>query len=174
MIRTVLCILAAAALAAADFAIDPSQSTIAFAGTSTFHDFTGTAKLKSGSLHLDAAAPSGTIEADAASMTTSDEDRDERMHNFVMDAPTFPTVSFALTGWVPDASGGGTATGTWTMKGVGKPISIPVAIAGGHAKAHFELNIRDWGIRTPRLLFVTVGDIVTIDLDLVLMPAATP
>lgn len=174
MIRAFLCLAAASIIAAADFTVDPAQSVIAFASTSTFHDFTGTAKLKSGQLHLDAAAPTGTIEADAASMTTSDEDRDERMHNFVMDAPTFPTVSFTLTGWAPDASGGGTATGTWTMKGVGKPVTIPVAIAGGHAKAHLELNIRDWGIRTPRLLFVTVGDIVTVDLDLVLVPVATP
>ena len=133
-------------------------------------DFTGTAKLVAGTLHLDVAAPGGTVEADAASMETSDSGRDERLHNFVMDVVAFPRVSFALTGWTPDATGG-TATGTWTMKGIGKPVSFPVKIAGGRATAHLDLNIRDWGIRTPRIVFVTVGDIVGVDLDLALTPA---
>jgi polyisoprenoid-binding protein YceI len=161
----------AAGLAAADFTIDAAQSTVGFSGTSTFHDFTGTAKLVSGTVHLDATAPSGVIEADAASMTTADTDRDERLHNFVMDVPTHPRVRFELTGWTPSATGG-TATGNWTMVGVAKPVTFPVTIAGGRAKAHLDLNIRDWKIRTPRVIFITVGDIVGVDLDLAL--TATP
>ena len=154
-------------LGAADFTVDPAQSQVRFNATSTFHDFTGTAKLASGTLHLDATAPSGVVEADAASMTTADKDRDERMHNFVMDIPTHPRVRFELTGWTPSATGG-TAVGTWTMVGVARPVTFPVTIAGGRAKAHLDLNIRDWKIRTPRIIFVTVGDIVGVDLDLAL------
>lgn len=165
----ILALLAAAAVAA-DYTVDLARSTVSFSGTSTFHDFTGTAKLVSGRLHLDGAAPSGAVEADAASMTTADEGRDERMHNFVMDAAAFPRVRFELTGWTAQP-GGGTATGTWTMKGVGKPVTMPVKIAGDHATCHLDLNIRDWGIRTPRLVFITVGDVVGVDLDLVLVPA---
>lgn len=156
-------------LAAVDYTVDVAQSTVRFAGTSTFHDFTGTAKLLSGTLHLAAQGATGVIEADALSMDTADAGRDERMHNFVMDVATFPTVRFELSGWTPQGTGG-IAGGTWTMKGVSKPISMPVSIAAGHATSRFTMNIRDWGIRTPRLIFVTVGDTVTIDLDLVLVP----
>lgn len=170
ILRICPALLLAICAAAADIAIDPAQSTVRFAGTSTFHDFTGTAKLVSGALHLDPAAAAGSVEADAASMTTADEGRDERMHNFVMDVAAFPRVRFELTGWKPTADGG-EATGTWTMKGVGKPVSFPVKVAGGHATCTIPLNIRDWGIRTPRLVFITVGDIVTVDLDLVIAKA---
>ncbi len=166
MLRLILAC-CAAGIAAADYTIDPAQSTVGFSGTSTLHDFTGTAKLVSGTIHLDAAAPSGVVEADAASMTTADKDRDERMHNFVMDVPTHPRVRFDLTGWTPSATGG-TATGTWTMVGVAKPVTFEVTIAGGRAKAHLDLNIREWKIRTPRIIFVTVGDLVGVDLDLAL------
>lgn len=167
--RTAILILLVAASQAADYTVDPARSTVTFAGTSTFHDFSGSAKLTTGTLHLNDAAASGVVEVDAASMTTADAGRDERMHSFVMDVVAFPRVRFELTGWKPQATGG-TAAGTWTMKGVAKPLSFPVTIAGGHATCRFDLNIRDWGIRTPRLIFVTVGDIVTVDLDLVLVP----
>lgn len=169
--REFLLLSCVAILAAADFTVDVAQSKVAFSGTSTFHDFTGTAKLVSGTLHLDAAAPSGMVEADAASMTTADAKRDERMHNFVMVVATWPRVRFDLTGWVPSADGG-TATGTWTMHGESKSVTFPVKIAGNRATAHLDLNIRDWKIRTPRIIFVTVGDIVGVDLDLAL--AAKP
>lgn len=169
-IRFLLSITATTALAAADYTVDLQASKVAFAGTSTLHDFAGTAKLVSGVLHLDPSNPTGLIEADAASMATGSEGRDERMHSFVMDAPSFPRIAFNLTGWNPSA-GGGTALGTWTMKGVTHDVSIPVSIAQGRATAHFTINIRDWGIKTPRMMFVTVGDIVTIDLDLALRQA---
>jgi len=160
-------IAATATTAAADYGVDPAQSTVKFAATSTLHDFTGTAKLVSGNLHLDVTAPSGTVEADAVSMTTADKDRDERMHNFVMDTKLHPRVRFDLTGWAPSATGG-TATGTWTMVGVAKPITFPVTIDKGRAKAKIDLNIREWKIRTPRIVFITVGDHVIVDLDLAL------
>jgi polyisoprenoid-binding protein YceI len=168
--RILLPLLLAACVGAVDYTIDLAASKVAFSGTSTLHDFGGSARLVSGSLHLDPSKPSGEIDADAASMATGSAGRDERMHSFVMEAGTYPRVSFVLTAWAP-ASGGGTATGTWTMKGVPRPVTIPVAISGEHATAHLALNIRDWGIKTPRLLFVTVGDTVQVDLDLVLHPA---
>lgn len=169
--RPFVILLAATLLAAADYTVDVQHSQVGFAGTSTLHDFTGTARLVSGSLHLDATAPSGTVEADAASMTTNDSGRDERMHNYVMDSKLHPRVRFDLTGWAPNATGG-TATGSWTMVGVAKNVTFPVTIAQGRAKAKIDLNIRDWGIRTPRMLFITVGDHVIVDLDLAL--AAKP
>jgi polyisoprenoid-binding protein YceI len=168
--RFSILVLLVAALSAADYTVDIAKSTVTFSGTSTFHDFTGTARLVSGTVHLDGAGATGVVEADAASMTTADDGRDERMHNFVMDIAAFPRVRFDLTGWTPQATGG-IAGGTWTMKGVAKPLSMPVTIANGHATTKFDLNIRDWGIRTPRLVFVTVGDIVSVKLDLVLVPA---
>jgi polyisoprenoid-binding protein YceI len=168
-----LLLLTSLAAAAETLAIDPGTSSVRFSGTSTLHDFSGTATVVAGCVNLDPAAASGSIEVDAASMATGSADRDERMHNFVMDASSYPKVRFDLTDWTPGA-GGGTATGWWTMHGISRPIVIPVTLSPGHAKAAFSLNIRQWDIRTPRMIVVTVGDVVQVDLDLATAPATSP
>lgn len=162
--------------AAETWRIVPVASTVAFDGTSTLHDFHGTATLSGGALRLGPEA-AGAVECDAASMATADNGRDERMHNFVMDVAAFPRVRFELTGFTA-APDGGIAHGLWIMHGVRREIDINVRLEPGtptRAKADFALNIRRWGIRTPRMMFITVGDQVTVHLDLALVAdAAVP
>jgi len=170
--------------AQADWTIDPAASSVHFHGSSTLHDFDGTAKLTSGSLHLAGAQSTGNVVADAASMDTAESGRDKTMHTDTMAVQTWPVIRFDLSAFTPNADGtGGTGTGTWTMHGVAQAIAIPVTIdpvtsttgnsgAGRHLHAHLVIDIRKWGIKPPRtMLVITVDPMVTVDLDLALVMA---
>src|SRR5688572_31865539 len=107
----ILLLLAAALPAAEVLKADPAQSAVTFHGSSTLHDFDGTAKLVNGAFDL--AAGHGMIEADATSMNTASEGRDEKMHGEIMVTKTWPRIRFDLTRFepAPGAATGGTAHG---------------------------------------------------------------
>ncbi len=175
----ILLVLAAALPAAEVLKVDPAQSTVTFHGSSTLHDFDGTAKLVAGAFDL--AAGHGMIEADAASMNTASEGRDEKLHGEIMVTKTWPRIRFDLTRFEPAPSGvtGGIAHGRWTMHGVTREISIPLTFsdvgtpAVRHAKAAFTLDIRRWSIPVPRVVIITVDPLIKVALDLALVPDAT-
>ncbi len=182
----------AAPLAAADWTVDVGHSIVRFHGSSTLHDFDGTAKLVSGTLHLDGGQSFGTVVADAASMDTAESGRDRTMRSETMEVQTWPVIRFDLTGFqaappaaaipatgaAPAGASAGTGSGTWTMHGVAQPITIPVTIDAGsapHLHAHVVLDIRTWKIKPPRaMLVITVDPQVTVDLDLALVPGTPP
>jgi len=157
----------------------PEQSTLTFHGSSTLHDFDGTAKIVAGAFDL--AAGAGMIEADAASMNTASEGRDEKMHGETMVTTTWPRIRFDLTRFdaAPGAVTGGIAHGRWTMHGVTREISIPLTFSDvgtptvRHAKAAFDLDIRRWSIPIPRVLIVSVDPVIKVAIDLALVPDAT-
>ena len=91
----ILLVLVAVLPAAEVLKIDPAQSTVTFHGSSTLHDFDGTAKLVAGAFDL--AAGHGMIEADATSMNTASEGRDEKMHDEIMVTKTWSRIRFDLT-----------------------------------------------------------------------------
>lgn len=164
-------------LTAADIQkVDPAQSTVTFHGSSTLHDFDGTAKLVAGAFDL--AAGHGMIEADATSMNTASEDRDEKMHGEIMVTKTWPRIRFDLTRFEPAPGGasGGIAHGRWTMHGVTRELSIPLTFstvgtpAVRHAKAEFTLDIRRWSIPVPRVVIITVDPMIKVAINLVLVP----
>jgi len=172
----ILIMLAAALPSAEVLKADPAQSTVTFHGSSTLHDFDGTAKLVAGAFDL--AAGAGMIEADAASMNTASEGRDAKLHGEIMVTTTWPRIRFDLTQFDATATGG-TAHGRWTMHGVTREISIPLTFSEvgtppvRRAKAAFDLDIRRWSIPVPRVVIITVDPIIKVDLDLVLVPDAT-
>jgi polyisoprenoid-binding protein YceI len=176
---TLLC-LSAALTSAEVVKVDPAQSTVTFRGSSTLHDFDGTSTLVAGAFDLSAGA--GMIEADATSMKTGSEGRDEKMHGEIMVTPTWPRIRFDLTRFEPvpgSLLSGGTAHGRWTMHGVTREISIPLTFsdvgtpAVRHAKAAFDLDIRRWSIPVPRVVIITVNPVIKVAIDLALVPDAT-
>ncbi len=174
----ILMVLAAALPSAEVLKADPAQSTVTFHGSSTLHDFDGTAKLVAGAFDL--AAGAGMIEADAASMNTASEGRDEKMHGEIMVTTTWPRIRFDLTRFEPAPGGaaGGVAHGRWTMHGVTREIAIPLTFsdvgtpAVRHAKAEFTLDIRRWSIPVPRVVIITVDPMIKVAIDLALVPDA--
>lgn len=178
--RSAVLLLLGTALSTAEvLKVDPAHSTVAFHGSSTLHDFDGSAALVAGAFDL--AAGAGMVEADATSMKTGSDGRDEKMHGEIMVTKTWPRVRFELTRFVPDAAGaaGGTAHGRWTMHGVTREISVPLTFsdvgtpAVRHAKAAFDLDIRRWSIPVPRVVIISVDPVIKVAVDLALVPDAT-
>lgn len=172
---TILLLTLTAALSAADrYVVVPETSTVAFNGSSTLHDFAGTAKITSGAVTLDGASSAGAIEVDATTMNTAHESRDKKMHGEIMATKTYPTVRFDITGFTPSPEGG-TVTGLWTMHGVSRVVSATVKLEPGdvvRAKSSFVLDIRSWDIPVPRAaLVISVDPKITVTLDLALRPA---
>ncbi len=172
-----LLLITSGAWAAEVLGVVPGDSTVRFHGSSTLHDFDGHATLVAGAFDL--AAGMGAIEADATSMKTGSDGRDEKMHGEIMVTKTWPRIRFDLTRFEPAPAGaaaGGTAHGRWTMHGVTREISIPLTFsevgtpAVRHAKAAFTLDIRRWSIPVPRVVIITVDPLIKVDLDLVLKP----
>ncbi len=95
----------------------PDQSSVHFAGTSTIHDFAGSAKVTAGAFCLAAGQVGGAIVVDATTMDTKDKDRDAEMHHAHMESAKFPLIRFDLTAFTRTATGG-SATGSWSMHGV--------------------------------------------------------
>ncbi len=157
------------------------QSSVTFHGSSTLHDFDGTAKVVGGAFDLTAGA--GMVETDATSMNTASAGRDEKMHGETMLSTTYPRIRFDLTRFETTASGG-TAYGRWTMHGVTRELSIPLTFAtfatiatigtpaARHARATFELDIRRWSIPVPRVVIITVDPLIKVTIDLALKPDA--
>jgi polyisoprenoid-binding protein YceI len=166
----------AGALAAEDrWTVVTGQSSVQFAGTSTIHDFAGTAKITTGVFCLAAGAVGGAIVVDATSMDTKDKDRDAELHHDHMESVKFPLIRFDLTAFTRTAAGG-SATGSWTMHGVSRQLTVPVKLQEGAKPtltATFTIDMRDWSITPPRkFLVVSVDPIITVTIDLALAPGA--
>jgi polyisoprenoid-binding protein YceI len=166
----------AGAVSAEDrWTVVPGQSSIRFAGTSTLHDFAGTAAVTAGSFSVAAGAVGGSIVVDATTMDTKDKERDAEMHHDHMESAKFPLIRFDLTAFTRSAAGG-SATGSWTMHGVSRQLTVPVTLQEGAnptLTASFPIDMRDWSITPPRkFLVVSVDPTITVTISLALTPGA--
>jgi len=182
----VLFVLAAAApLTAADtYTIDKSHSDVSFQirhfsskVRGRFSDFEGT-------IQADPSRPtesSVTFTIKTASIDTNSSKRDDdlRSANF-FDAAKFPEISFKSASMTSTGKDTYAVTGTLTMHGVSKQVTLPVTFLGsakdpwGNERASFELNTRlnrkDYGIDWNKALdaggLMLSDDVdVTIDLE---------
>lgn len=175
---------AAAPLAAADtYAVDKVHSTVGFTVRhfasrvhGSFGDFEGT-------IQADTAKPEASsvvFTIKTASIDTKNEKRDGdlRSENF-FDAAKFPEISFKSTKMVSTGKDAYAVTGTFTMHGVSKEVTIPVTYLGsmkdpwGNERASFEINTRlnrkDYGINWNKALdngSLMLSDEVEITVDL--------
>ena len=119
----------------AQYEIDAAHSAISFKikhlGISnvkgTFDDFSGT-------FTFDAAAPAAAaVEAviQTASISTGNDKRDEHLRAAdFFDAAQFPTITFKSTGLTMSSASEGVLTGTLTMHGVSKDVTMALAFNG--------------------------------------------
>jgi polyisoprenoid-binding protein YceI len=161
-------------LSASDtYRILPDGSTVGFAGSSTIHDFTGTAQVIGGSFSLKPSHVAGFIEVDCTSMNTKDADRDAEMHKDHMESAKYPRIRFDVTAFTPGADAStGSVQGTWTMHGASRPMQIPVTMTLGakpRLHASFPIDMRLWAITPPKkLLVISVDPMITVTVDLTL------
>jgi polyisoprenoid-binding protein YceI len=152
--------LAGAASAADTWTVDKAHSTVTFKikhlmskVTGSFGDFDGT--ITTDFANLGASGVSFTIQA--ASIDTANADRDKHLRSAdFFDVEKFPAITFTSSKITKTGDNTFAVTGTFTMHGVAKEITLPVTFLGaaqdpwGNTKAGFEiattLSRTDYGI----------------------------
>jgi len=177
--------LATPALAADTYVVDKGHSEVGFQishlGLSKvrgrFKDFDGT-------IRVDAAKPEASaveFSVKTASIDTDNEKRDQdlRTGEGLLDVEKYPTLTFKSSKVVPKSKDHYDVTGTLTLHGVSKEVTMPVAVIGpikdpwGNQRVSFEINTtlnrKDYGISYHKVLDtggLVVGDDVSISISL--------
>lgn len=109
-----------------------------------------------------------------ADVATDSSQRDGQFRDRVMDSANHPTATFVLDEPVDLASVPGdgtigtvTATGTLTLRGTGRPVTVDVDVLRNGdvlvASGSIPATWTDWGIEPPSLGFVTVDGSGSVD-----------
>jgi polyisoprenoid-binding protein YceI len=185
LVLGILCLASAAALRAADtYTIDKGHSDVSFTIRhfasrvhGRFGDFEGT--IQADPAKPEASSVNFTIKSASIDTNNGKRDDDLRSANF-FDAPKFPEISFKSSKMTATGKDQYAVTGTLTMHGVSKEVTLPVTYLGsakdpwGNQRASFELNTKlnrkDWGIDWNKTLdsggLMLSEDVdVTIDLE---------
>lgn len=168
------------------FEVVSSSSRAGFDAESTLHDFTGETSDVSGWVEARLADPAaggrGRVVVRAAMLRTGIDRRDAEMRER-LDVERHPELRFEWTGFELEHLERATATlrghalGTLTIRGVGRPVRVPVQVEADpegqlRLTAAFALKMSDFGVDPPRLLFVRVKDEVTVRVSLRLRRAS--
>jgi polyisoprenoid-binding protein YceI len=176
-------VLAAAPLGAETFVIDEGHSEVGFQirhmmtkVRGRFTDFEG--RIEADRAKPQASAVELTIRATSIDTANANRDKDLRGADF-FDVEKYPTITFKSTRITPKGKDSYDITGTLTMRGVSKEVTLPVTFLGfmknqrGTDTAGFEtavtLNRKDFGITWNRTLDaggVLLGDEVYVSISL--------
>lgn len=179
-----IALLAVAGFATAGtYTIDQAHSDVSFKvrhlvskTSGQFTEFDGTIVADFG--NLDASSVAFTI--NAASIDTQNEDRDKHLRSGdFFDVETYPEITFTSSKITKSGDQTYAVTGTLTMHGVSKTVTLPVAFLGeikdpwGNTKAGFEIETKvdrkDYGIIWNKALDaggMILGDEVEITINL--------
>jgi polyisoprenoid-binding protein YceI len=181
----ILFLVSAAALRAADtYTIDKAHSDVSFTIRHFASKVHGRFADFEGAIQTDTARPEAssvvfTIKATSIDTNNSNRDNDLRSDNF-FDVAKFPEISFKSSKIASTGKDTYAVTGTFTMHGVSKEVTLPVTFLGsmkdprGNERASFELNTKlnrkDFGINWNRGLdnggMMLSDDVeVTVDLE---------
>lgn len=156
----VLAFVAAPLLAAETHTLDATHSSVGFGVRHLMSRVNGTFDKFAMTLVVDRQNPAAsTVEfrIEAASINTQNAKRDEHLRSAdFFDVAKFPQILFKSTKVVPKGQDRFEVTGEFTMHGVTKTLTLPVAYLGsmkdpwGNEKSGFEiemtLNRKDFGI----------------------------
>lgn len=113
----------------------------------------------------------GTIEVSIADFISDNKKRDAAMYE-TMESDTFPKASFDVKEVVSKGGESYTLKGTMNLHGVSKPMSFEGSVTeeGGKVriKAKSMMKMSDFGIKPPKMVFLTVRDQVDLNVDVVL------
>ncbi|MBK9178839.1 MAG: YceI family protein [Acidimicrobiales bacterium] len=167
---------------AGTWAIDPSHSTVGFV---VRHLMVGRTRGRFGAFDgvvtvaEDPTASSVEVTIDAASIDTRDETRDGHLRSpDFFDVERHPSLTFESTGVVPVGAGRWSVTGTLTIRGEARPVTLDVEYEGtevdpwGNQRAAFtartEVDREAWGLTWNQALEtggVLVGKKARIELE---------
>jgi len=170
------------AWAAETYQLDKAHTTVGFQVRHIFTMLGGKFQEFSGTIQIDRAKPEAssvefTIQAD--SIFTNEPKRDAHLKSpDFFDVARYPTITFTSSSVKPAGKDSWLVTGTLTMRGVTKQVTLPVTFLGegkdpwGNDKMGFEtsttLNRQDYGISWNKTLDqggVLVGDEVKVQVS---------
>jgi polyisoprenoid-binding protein YceI len=156
------------------FALDPGQTQVAFTLGSTLHTVHGSFRLRSGNVRFDPATgqASGELIVDAASGSSGNHSRDERMHKTILESDKFPDIVFCLDhieGKLPQAGSAMLqARGRFTIHGASHELTVPVQVQAAPdriaATMEFHVPYIKWGMKNPSTFLLRVSDQVEIEI----------
>jgi polyisoprenoid-binding protein YceI len=179
----VLASLAALPLAAETYSIDPGHSEVSFTVRhmvtkvrGRFNDFAGKINMDTKNL----AASSVDFHVKTTSVDTAVPDRDKHLRTAdFFDVEKYPEITFKSDSIKATGKDKYAVTGTLTLHGVSKKVTLPVTFLGqakdpwGGTRAGFEtsttLNRKDYGIVWNKAVDnggVLLGDDVTVDINI--------
>lgn len=113
----------------------------------------------------------GSIEVSITDFISDNKKRDASMYE-TMESEKFPKASFDIKEVVAKGGENYTLKGTMNLHGIVKPMSFEGRIAeeGGKVriKAKSVMKMSDFGIKPPKMVFLTVRDQVDLSVDVVL------
>jgi polyisoprenoid-binding protein YceI len=164
------------AMAADTFTVDKAHSEVTFRVRHLgISNVSGRFTEFDGAVQIDQAKPEASsveFTIQTASINTANEGRDKHLRSAdFFDAEKFPAISFKSTKVAAAGKDRYNVTGTFTMRGVTKEITLPVALLGfgkgmrGEDRAAFEIqtvvNRQDYGVNWNRTL--DTGGVVVSD-----------
>ena len=174
---------AAPAFAADTYTFDKSHSSVGFQVRHIFTNVSGRFTDYAGTIQVDRAKPENSsveFTIQATSIDTSEPKRDGHLRTAdFFDVANYPTITFKSTSVKPNGKDSYLVTGDFTMHGVTKPITLPVAVLGegkdpmGNEKMGLEtaitLSRKEYGLNWNRALEtggVLVGDEVKVQISI--------
>ncbi|HEV2853863.1 MAG TPA: YceI family protein [Thermoanaerobaculia bacterium] len=155
--------------------LDPAASRVSFTLPASGHTVEGKLALKSGRITFDPATgeASGEIAVDLASARTGNKQRDQKMHEEVLETAAHPVAVFRVEkvrgAVAPSGPSRVTLDGTLTLHGADHKLSLPtkVDVQNGLVKAEtrFPVPYVEWGLKDPSVMFLRVDKVVTVTVD---------
>ncbi len=156
------------------FELDPAATKIGLSFNATLHSVDGLLHAKSGTLRLDpeAGTAEGRIVLDATSASTGNSQRDQKMHEKILESAQFPEIVFdvdRISGALHRAGRSEILLhGMIEMHGVRRPADLPatVVVEGDRIQATGRLTIPylEWGLRDPSFFVLRVAKEVQVDI----------
>lgn len=174
----------AGAQASMSFRIDPAESRVWFDADARLSTFRGQTQKVAGRWTLLSTSPpqiaDASVSVDAASLDTGNAERDAEMRSEFLEVRRFPTIEFRITDVLtpqPLSTGADwdvVLQGRLAIHGVAREVQVPTTVSLVSdritAQGHVRLNMRDFNIRVPRLLFVPMKGEVLVGFEVVARP----
>lgn len=113
----------------------------------------------------------GSIEVTIADFFSDNKKRDASMYE-TMESDKFPKASFEVKETVAKGGDNYILKGTMHLHGVSKPMSFEGTVTEEGEKVHINaksmIKMSDFGIKPPKMVFLTVRDQVDLNVDVVL------
>jgi len=180
-------ILAAVVAGPGTFRIEPGGAQAGFDLKATMHTVHGITKKVQGEVQVTlepagALGLKGRILVDTPSLDTDNDRRDATMRTKSLDVARYPSIVLEPERFTPTGSPAtnspmtGKLTGTITIRGTTKPVSIDAQLAPGSGRAievsgTFDVAWGDFGVPDPSFGFIRIAKVVNASFRATFVPA---